>query len=264
MNDNENLVLDGTENVETVATEESTGEQVEQVEQPRTYTQEEVDEIVGRRLARNTAKIHKEYNKKYGQLENVLRAGTGKEDVGEITDTFVEFYESKGIHIPSEPTYTDRDTEILANAEANDIIKAGLEEVVEEVNRLADIGVENMTAREKSVFTKLAEYRQNAERSNELQSIGVKEDVYNSKEFNDFASKFDSNTSITEIYEIYNKLQPKKEIRTMGSLKTNTQQDNGVKEFYSLEEARKFTKEDFDKNPELFKAVEKSMLKWKH
>lgn len=262
MNENENLVLEnGTENVETVATEQSTGEQVEQV---RTYTQAEVDEIVGRRLARNTAKIHKEYSKKYGDLENVLRAGTGKDDVVEMTDTFRSFYESKGIHIPSEPTYTDRDTEILANAEAQDIIKAGFEEVVEEVDRLADIGVENMTAREKSVFTKLAEYRQSAERSNELQSIGVKEDVYNSKEFNDFASKFGSNTSITEIYEIYNKMQPKKDIRTMGSLKTNAQQDNGVKEFYSLEEARKFTKDDFDKNPELFKAVEKSMLKWKH
>ena len=190
--------------------------------------------------------------------------GTGKDDVAEMTDTFRSFYESKGIHIPSEPTYTDRDTEILANAEATDIIKAGFEEVVEEVDRLADIGVENMSAREKAVFAKLAEYRQSTERSNELSSIGVKEDVYNSKEFNDFASKFGSNTSITEIYEIYNKMQPKKDIRTMGSLKTNAQQDNGVKEFYSLEEARKFTKEDFDKNPELFKAVEKSMLKWKH
>lgn len=261
MNENDNLVLEGTENVETVATEQSTGEQVEQV---RTYTQAEVDEIVGRRLARNTAKIHKEYSKKYGELENVLRAGTGKDDVAEMTDTFRSFYESKGIHIPSEPTYTDRETEILANAEATDIIKAGFEEVVEEVDRLADIGVENMSAREKAVFAKLAEYRQSTERSNELSSIGVKEDVYNSKEFNDFASKFGSNTSITEIYEIYNKLQPKKEIRTMGSLKTNAQQDNGVKEFYSLEEARKFTKEDFDKNPELFKAVEKSMLKWKY
>ena len=30
-----------------------------------------------------------------------------------------------------------------------------------------------------------------------------------------------------------------------------------------FEEASKFTKEDFDKNPALFKAVEKSMQKWK-
>ena len=260
MNENENLVLEGTENVETVATEQSTGEQVEQV---RTYTQQEVDEIVGRRLARNTAKIHKEYNRKYGELENVLRAGTGKEDVGEMTDTFRKFYESKGIQIPSEPTYTERDTEILARAEADDIIKAGFDEVVDEVDRLAEIGVSNMTAREKAVFSKLAEYRQNKERSNELSSIGVKEDVYNSREFNDFASKFGNNTSITEIYEIYNKMQPKKQVRTMGSLKNSPHTETQVKEFYSLEEAKTFTKADFDKNPELYKAVEKSMLKWK-
>ena len=261
MNENENLVLDDTENVETVTTEETTGE--EQVEIPvKTYTQEEVDEIVGKRLARNTAKIRKEYSKKYGDLENVLKAGTGKDNVVELTDTFRSFYEQKGIHIPSEPTYSGRDIEVLAKAEADDIISAGFEEVVEEVDRLAELGIENMSAREKQVFKELAEYRQNAERSNELSKLGVTEDVYNSKEFKDFASKFGTNTTITEIYEIYNKMQPKKEVRTMGSLKNNSTNDTGVKDFYTRDEALKFTKKDFDNNPELFKAVEKSMLKW--
>ena len=261
MNENENLVLDDTENVETVTTEETTGE--EQVEIPvKTYTQEEVDEIVGKRLARNTAKIRKEYTKKYGDLENVLKAGTGKDNIVELTDTFRSFYEQKGIHIPSEPTYSGRDIEVLAKAEADDIISAGFEEVVEEVDRLAELGIENMSAREKQVFKELAEYRQNAERSNELSKLGVTEDVYNSKEFKDFASKFGTNTTITEIYEIYNKMQPKKEVRTRGSLKNNTTNDTGVKDFYTRDEALKFTKKDFDNNPELFKAVEKSMLKW--
>ena len=136
------------------------------------------------------------------------------------------------------------------------------EEVVEEVDRLAELGIENMSAREKQVFKELAEYRQNAERSNELSKLGVTEDVYNSKEFKDFASKFGTNTTITEIYEIYNKMQPKKEVRTMGSLKNNSTNDTGVKDFYTRDEALKFTKKDFDNNPELFKAVEKSMLKW--
>lgn len=259
MLDNENLVLNDTENVETVTTEENTGE----VQVPvKTYTQEEVDDIVGKRLARNTAKIRKEYSKKYGDLENVLKAGTGKDNVVELTDTFREFYTQKGIHIPSEPTYSGRDIEVLAKAEANDIINAGFEEVVEEVDRLAELGIENMSAREKQVFKELAEYRQRTERTNELSKIGVTEDVYNSKEFTDFASKFGSNTTITEIYEIYNKMQPKKEVRTMGSLKNTTQQDTGVKDFYTRDEALKFTKKDFDNNPELFKAVEKSMLKW--
>ena len=261
MNENENLVLDDTENVETVTTEETTGE--EQVEIPvKTYTQEEVDEIVGKRLARNTAKIRKEYTKKYGDLENVLKAGTGKDNIVELTDTFRRYYEQKGIHIPSEPTYSGRDIEVLAKAEADDIINAGFEEVVEEVDRLAELGIENMSAREKQVFKELAEYRQNAERSNELSKLGVTEDVYNSKEFKDFASKFGTNTTITEIYEIYTKMQPKKEVRTMGSLKNNTTNDTGVKDFYTRDEALKFTKKDFDNNPELFKAVEKSMLKW--
>ena len=44
---------------------------------------------------------------------------------------------------------------------------------------------------------------------------------------------------------------------------TNTSNQNGVKEYYTYEEASNFTKEDFDKNPELFKAVEKSMQRWK-
>ena len=219
MLDNENLVLEDTENVETVTTEEMTGEE-QVVEMPvKTYTQEEVDDMIGKRLARNTAKIRKEYSKKYGQLENVLKAGTGKDNVVELTDTFREFYERKGITIPNEPTYSDRDIEVLAKAEANDIIASGLEEVVEEVDRLVELGVENMSAREKQVFKTLAEYRQQAERTNELSKIGVTADVYNSKEFTDFASKFGANTTITEIYEIYNKMQPKKEVRTIGSLK---------------------------------------------
>ena len=264
MNENESLVLEGTENVEP--TTEEMGEQVEQIEAPepavKTYTQEEVDEIVGKRLARNTAKIRKEYDRKYGELESVLRAGTGKEDVSEVAETLRGFYESRGVQIPKQTAYSDRDIEVLARAEAEDIIKAGLEEVKEEVDRLADIGLDKMTAREKKVFQALAEHRKTAEQRNELAKIGVTEDVITSKEFKDFAGKFNSNTSVVEIYELYNKMQPKKDIKPMGSMKTNTPPDTGVKEFYTRDEALQFTKQDFDKNPELYKAVERSMMKW--
>ena len=263
MNEIENLALNNAENVE-VTTEET---QVEQIAQPeKVYTEEDfnkkLDEVLGKKIARNTAKIRKEYEKKYGELESVLKAGTGKEDVEEMTNTFKQFYASKGIQIPKEPTYSSRDIEVLAKAEADDIIKSGLDDVIEEVNRLADIGLSNMNDREKAVFKELAEYRQTAERGRELSKLGVGEDVYNSKEFKDFAGKFSSNTSVTEIYEIYNKMQPKKEIRTMGSLKNTTQTDKGVKDFYTRDEALQFTKKDFDKNPALYKAVEQSMLKW--
>lgn len=254
MDNNEVLVTEQVaENVEHT-TEETTV--------PKTYTQDEVDAIVGKAKARARAKVEKDYQRKYGGLEDVLRAGTGKESVEEMTDTFAEFYRKKGVQIPEKPTYSQKDLEVLARAEANEIISSGFDDVVEEVDRLAAMGAANMTAREKALFKVLAEHRQSAERGNELSKIGVTEDVYNSQEFRDFAGKFNSNTPITDVYSIYRQTQPKKEIKTMGSMKNHNSGDNGVKEYYSFEEAKKFTKQDFDKNPALYAAVTKSMTKW--
>ena len=247
MENNENFVTEEvTENVE-ITTEEIP---------VKTYTQEEVNEMMGKRLARKEAKIRKEYERKYGTLEEVLKAGTGKESVEELTDTFTDFYEKKGIQIKREPKYSDRDTEVLAKAEAADIIDAGYEEVVEEVERLAKIGYANMTAREKTLFKALADHRQNAERTNELSKLGVTADVYNSSEFKEFASKFNANTSISDIYDIYSKTKPKKEFKTMGSMKQN--QNTGVKDYYTPEEIERLTEEDLD-DPVVWETVRRSM-----
>ena len=114
MNENENLVTDVTENAE------QTAEQT-----PKSYTDEEVNAIVGKRLARQEAKIRKEYDRKYGRLTDVLKAGTGKESVDEMTDTFEKFYESKGIKINKPQEYSARDLETLAKADASEFISAG-------------------------------------------------------------------------------------------------------------------------------------------
>jgi hypothetical protein len=49
----------------------------------------------------------------------------------------------------------------------------------------------------------------------------------------------------------------------MGSMKSNNIKDTNIKDFYSVEEARKFSQEDYDKHPGLYEAVVKSMKKWK-
>lgn len=253
MNEHEVLV-EQTENVE-ITTEETPA--------AKTYTQEEVDDIVGKAKARAKAKVEKDYQRKYGRMEEVLKAGTGKESIEEVTDTFAEFYRGKGINIPEKPNYSQKDIEILARAEANDIINSGYEDVVEEVDRLTDIGVANMTAKEKAMFKVLAEHRQSAERGRELNKIGVTEEIYNSQEFKEFAGKFNPNTPITDVYNIYKQTQPKKDIKPMGSMKTGVSADNGVKDYYSYEEASKFRNEDYDKTPGLEEAVKRSMSKWK-
>lgn len=261
MNENKNLVLEGTENVDATPTEEV----VEQVEPAKVYTEEEfntkLNEVSGKRASRTRVKVQKEYDRKYGGLIDVLKAGTGIEDVEELTNTFKEHYAQRGVQFATEPKYSKRDIEVLAKAEADEIIKAGFDEVIEEADRLNEIGVDRMSERDKAVFLALTNHIKSTETSRELSKIGVGEDVYNSKEFNDFAAQFNPNTPITKIYEIYNKTQPKKEIKTMGSIKNNTV-DTGVKEFYSKAEAEKFTKADFDKNPALFDAVYKSMKHW--
>ena len=254
MLENENLVTEVTENVEQT-TEET----------PKMFTQDEVDEMMGKRTARLEAKIRMDYERKYGDLENVLKAGTGKESVEEMADTFADFYERKGIKINRNKSqdYAPKDLEILAKAEAEDVISAGYEEVVDEVDRLAKIGVANMTAREKAVFEVLCKHRQNTERHNELSKIGVTDEVYNSKEFQDYSKLYKESTPISVIWDNYNKTLPKKEIKTMGSMKNTSATDDGIKDFYTPEEAKRFTVEDFDKNPKLYANVLNSMKLWK-
>lgn len=265
---NEQEFVQGTENV-APATEE-TVEQVEQIADEsaeKLYTEAEFNERVAKaiekKMARREAKIHKEYQKKYGDLENVLKAGTGKDNVEEITGTFKEFYESKGVQIPKQPQYSSSDIEILARADATEIINSGMDDVIEELDRLTELGVANMSAREKAMYTQLADYHKTTTQSMDLEKIGVTKEVYTSKEFKDFASKFSSSTPITEIFNIYNKMQPQKQIQTAGSMKNTQQEGNGVKEFYTPDEAKAISRKELDSNPALYQAIIRSMHKWK-
>ena len=253
MEENKNLVVEEiTENAEHTAEQTA----------PKMFTQDEVNEIVGKAKARAKAKAEKDYQRKYGELESVLKAGTGKESVEEVTDTFRNFYVAKGIKMPEKPKYSDKDIEVLAKAEADEIIRNGFEDVVEEADRLNEIGAANMTAREKALFVKLTDHIKTTETSRELAAIGITEDVANSAEFKAFASKFNPNTPIRDVYDIYAKTLPKKDIKPMGSVKNSIGDNGGVKEFYTVEEAKRFKKADYDKNPALYEAVQRSMQKW--
>ena len=252
--------MENNENLEIEQISENTEHTAEQT--PKTYTQEEVDEIVGKKIARTKMKVEKDFRRKYGELEDVLKAGTGSDNVEEVTQTFKDFYKKKGINIPSRDEYSSKDIETLARFDADEIIQAGYDDIVEEVDRLASKGADNMTARERATFKLLAEHRHNVERGRQLSEIGVGEDVYASKDFADFAAKFNSNVSIKDVYSIYEQTQNKKTPKTIGSLKNSKSTDSKLKDFYTPEEAKRFTKQDYINNPELEKIVEKSMMRW--
>jgi hypothetical protein len=198
--ENKEPVTDVTENVEGT-TEETNGieeavEKSETVEMPKTYTEEElnarVDELLAKKIARKEAKLRREYENKYSdykEAESVLNAGLGTSSIKEATDNLLEFYKKKGVEIPKyTPSYNEYDMKAGAEREANEIIESGFDEVVEEVDRLANKG--DLTPREKLIFNKLANYRVAEGNRKELAKIGVKDDVINSEDFKDFAKDF--------------------------------------------------------------------------
>lgn len=264
MENNEELVTNVTENVE------ETTEQTQVVEEPtieKVYTEDDfnnkLDEVLPKKIARKEAKIRKEYEKKYGKIENLLKAGLGVESLEEAESQLSDFYSQKGVQIPTETTYSRKDLEVLAKAEANEMIEAyDYSELEEEANRLANIGVANMSERERLVFEKIGDYLVSEKSKQELATIGVTEKDLNDKEYLEFKKNLNPNMSEKDKYEMYTKYRPKPEVEIIGSMKNNTNKDTGVKDFYTRDEAMKFTKADFDKNPALFKAVENSMSKW--
>lgn len=274
-NENEEVVNQTTEEVVEQATEklveggQATTEAGNTAEE-KMYTQadidrlvnEKVDKILPSKLERAKNKLEKEYQKKYGRTETVLKAGLGVESLEDATEQLADYYTQNGITIPEVLPYSEKDITLLANAEAQEIIDGGYDEIVEEVERLARLGTSNMNARDKKVFQKLAEERKKQESIQELIKIGVGSDILENKEYQEFSAKLNPNMSEKDRYEMYIKYKPKKEIEPAGSMKGTVTQNNGIKEFYSYEEASKFTRADFDKNPELYKAVRNSMTKW--
>lgn len=274
-------VADAAENVEEQTTEEivesGEDESVESTDVENTeiveesqkqdvkyYTEDEmnqrVDEILAKKLARKEAKIRREYEKKYGRAETVLKAGLQKDSFEDAVTELENYYKEEGVQIPTYQ-YSERDTEILAKAEAEEIIDSGYDDLVEEVDRLAGIGVENMSKRDRIIFQRLAEERKKVEEERELKSLGIGKDT-DTNDFKEFSKKLNPSLSMKDKYEMYLKFKPTPKVETIGSMKNTKEKDSGVKDFYTRDEALKFTKSDFDKNPELYKAVEKSMLKW--
>lgn len=262
--ENENLVEESTENVELTTEEivdetQDDGEQAVQEETQeavKTFTEEQVDEMIAKKLARQKAKIRREYENKYSRLETVVNAGLGTSNVEESTKKLEEFYKKRGIQIPTEPTYSERETELLANNEAQEIIEAGFDEVVEEVDRLASIGLENMSPRDKVIFTKLASYRHAEEQERDLRSIGVSKDEIDSEEFRKFTNKLNPDLSLKEKYEMYSAMKPKKQVKQIGSVKSGM--TSQVKDYYSPDEIARMTDEELD-DPKVWEAVRKSM-----
>ena len=264
---NDEDVVDTTENVDGT-TEQNEGE-VTTDNTEKAYSEaelekkvnERIDELLPSKIERAKAKLERENQKqlnKYENIKNILSAGLGTDNLDEIEKQLTTFYSEQGIQIPAQANLTEKQIKVLAKAEADEIIKSGYDEIVDEVDRLTSIGFRNMTDSEKVIFQTLAEERKRLESKTELEKLGVADD----KDYIDFAKKLNPNLSEKEKVDLFKQLSPKNKKEKIGSMKSTVNSEKELKEFYTPEEAKKFTDKEIRETPGLYERIEKSMLKW--
>lgn len=277
-------VTEVTENTEAQPVEENeegieltdTTSNNEEKESVKTYTEEDLERIVNERIndmlptkiEREKRRLERKYQdrlSKYEETESILKQGFGAKDITDANQKMREFYKEQGIDIQDyqRPRYSDEDEKDLGELDAKKVIRLGFDEMQDEANRLAEIGTKNMTVREKAMFTALANELTIQKEKKALVKMGVKEDILEDLNFRQFSSQFNKDVPIEKRYEMYTKFNNKepKKYDQIGSMKS-TKTTNEVKDYYSPEEASKFTRKDYDKNPKLLEAVERSMTVW--
>lgn len=250
----EELIIDGaSEDVEETSDE--------QVQNTKTYSEEEVEAIKAqmkednqkawnKRWGQEKSKMEREFEKR-NELANLLMKQTGSNNIDDLLNTT---YQEYGMERPV--VKNTRDEERLGKLDAEEILELTDELIEEEANRLA--GIQNRSAREEKTFMELGKYLTNkkteAKRKQELLESGIEESVYNSDDFKSFMNKFNENTSLKEIGEMYSKVNtPKKKPFSAGSLKNN--QIKQTADIFSPEEFNALTDADLEDD----KVYEKAM-----
>lgn len=245
------------EGAETVnATEESTTE-----EQPegKYYTDEEfnkaVNEIADRRVARKMRKLERELDK-YKDTERVLQSQIGGENIGEINTKLRKMYEDEGITLPERYISEDKDyIEYQANKDSEDIISEGMNAVNDEASRLANIGYDNLSAKDKMVFTNLVNAMNKDKEVKELRALNIDANILEDKDFIEYRNQFNNNVPVSKIYDMFTGNKDT-EVKTPGSLKSNTKVTS---EYFTNEEIEALTDEQLD-DPVIWAKVRKSQI----
>lgn len=228
--------------------------------------QEEFNTTMQKRLSRQKANLQREYDGKYSKVESLLSAGLKGKDLDENIKLLEEMYQEQGIDIPTQQQnhYSQKEIEILANAEADSIIADGYDVIVDETKRLLDKGYENMTERDKIIFKKLGEAKKSTEDLKEIRKLGLQDNFVNDEDFKNFIKEYELPDSMpfSKKYELFAKsnLKNKEPVKNPGSMR-NT--DSKVeRDWFTSEEVDQLTKEQYN-DPNIMKKIERSFSHWK-
>ncbi|MFG6319599.1 MAG: hypothetical protein K1W33_07100 [Clostridia bacterium] len=260
--------MEENQNVEEVNETGASEEVVETSQQTKTYSQEEVDKLI----ADNNENNQKAWNKRWGQekskmerqfekereLSNLLQTQTNAKDIDELLDIS---YKQYGQERPN----NSKDEEILGKNDAKEILELDdLESIESEANRLAS---KKRSAREEATFLELGNYltakKSEAKRKEEIKEAGIEETLLENAEFKEFMNKFNKDTSLKDIYDIYSKTttnSKKEKPFSAGSLKGNASKEES--EYFTQDEFMALTAKDLE-NPKIYEKAMKSRTMFK-
>ena len=246
---------------------ETTGENI------KTYSQEEVDGMkakwesgyqkrLDKAIKRKMRDVEEE-NFKKDQLIDALRKGVQKEDatLDDLLDISEQQYK---ITIPR-TRENKEDNKVLGKHDAEEILEENDEEIVKsEIDRLAN---RTRTEREDETLNELKSFleeqnasKQKQEQIEKLKEIGLDETILENEDFKAFQDKFSQDTSLTEIAEMYNKLNgtPEEESKPFNPGSAKDIKTSGGDEFFTLDEFMALTEKDLD-NPKIYEKAMKSL-----
>lgn len=275
-------VTEVTENTEAQPVEENeegieltdTTSNNEETESVKTYTEEDLERIVNERIndmlptkiEREKRKLERKYQDKlsqYEETESILKQGFGAKDITDANQKMREFYKEQGIDIKDyqRPRYSDEDERDLGELDAKKVIRLGFDEMQDEANRLAEIGTKNMTVRQKSMFTTLANELTIQKEKKALVKMGVKDDILEDLDFRQFSSQFNKDVPIEKKYEMYTKFNNKepKKYDQIGSLKNK--KESYKKDYFTEEDIAKMTDKELEENWEAIRKFQTSGYK---
>lgn len=254
-------IVDGVELTDTAddTTDVDTEETKEEQPKGRFYTDEEVNSIVDKRVARKMRKYEKQMAE-YEDTENVLKSALEVDNISDANKKLRNYYQEQGYELPErKSSYSERELNILAKAEADEIIEEGYDSMLEEAKSLAKIGYQNLNQKEKLIFMTLGDELDKQNDTRELKKLGANEELLKDSRFIEFRNMFDKKTPIDKVYGLYKKQEPKPKVELPGSMKNTSVK--GEKEYLTPEEVVALTPEDWEK-PGMWEKVRKSQLKW--
>lgn len=220
------------------------------------------------RWGKEKGKIERD-NAKKDELVSLMMKNTKTKSIDELLDIS---YENYGEERPKNTKVNLKDDEVLGRHDASEILTLDFDLIKEEADRLGNISRstrEDVTYKE---LTKYIEERSHKEKiKKEIQDNGIDEKILEDKEFLGFAENFKEGVSIKTIYDTYSKTktpvvenqpQTNKKPFSAGSMKNNYT-ENVIKDYYTFEEAKALTREDYRRNPKLIDIVNESAKSWK-